>query len=141
MAELSCEVLVDASPETIFPFLVDPAKHQLWMGTEVALDPRVGGEFRMLARGHHQGSGEYLEVVPNEKVVFTFGWEEPGHPIPAGSTQVAITLTPQGEKTLVRLIHTGLPEDAVSDHTNGWSFYLERLSVVATGGDPGSELI
>ena len=48
-----------------------------------------------------------------EKVVFTFGWEEKDHPIPPGSTTVEITLHPEGDKTRVRLVHRGLPADAV----------------------------
>lgn len=139
MAELTSEVVVDASPSTIFPFLIDPAKHVLWMGTEADLDPRVGGAYRVVAMGKHHGAGEFVEVVPDQKVVFTFGWDEPDHPIPAGSTQVEITLIPTNGKTLVRLVHRGLPDDAVGDHTKGWAFYLNRLGVVAVGGDPGPE--
>jgi hypothetical protein len=52
---------------------------------------------------------------------------------------VEISLTPEGEDTLVRLTHRGLPEDAVADHTNGWGFYLDRLEKVMSGIDPGPE--
>jgi uncharacterized protein YndB with AHSA1/START domain len=79
-------------------------------------------------------------VVPDQKVVFTFGWDEPDHPIPAGSTEVEITLIPEGEKTRVRLTHRGLPEDAISDHTGGWGTYLDRLSIVAAGGEVGPDV-
>ena len=71
--------------------------------------------------------------------MFTFGWDEPGHPIPAGTTTVAISLIPEGEKTRVRLVHTGLPADAVSDHTGGWDHYLGRLALAATGRDAGPD--
>jgi uncharacterized protein YndB with AHSA1/START domain len=138
MAELVREVVIDASPDTIFPFLTDPEQHTLWMGTEVDLDPHPGGKYRVLAMGH-PGVGEFVEVVPNEKVVFTFGWDEPNHPIPAGSTEVEITLIPEGTKTRVRLAHRGLPDDAVSDHTKGWDYYLNRLAIAAGGGDAGPE--
>ena len=139
MAELVREIMIDATPETIWPLLVDPARHVEWMGTEAEIDPRPGGVYRVLARGAHQAAGEYVEVVPQEKVVFTFGWEEDGHPIPAGSTTVEITLQPDGDKTRVRLVHRGLPDDAVADHTSGWTTYLDRLAVVATGGDAGPD--
>jgi uncharacterized protein YndB with AHSA1/START domain len=139
MAELTREVVMDASPTTIFPFLTDPSQHVLWMGTEAELDPRVGGVYRVLAQGNHWGAGEFVEVVANEKVVFTFGWDEPGHPIPAGSTEVEITLIPEGGKTRVRLVHRGLHEDAIKDHTQGWDHYLDRLAVAATGGDAGPD--
>ena len=57
MAELTREVVMDASPKTIFPFLTDPAQHVLWMGTEAELDPRVGGTYRVLVQGKHPGGG------------------------------------------------------------------------------------
>ena len=139
MSELIREVVIDASAATIFPFLIDAARHVLWMGTEAQLEPHVGGTYRVLAQGIHPGVGEFKEIVPNEKVVFSFGWDEPNHPIPPGSTEVEITLLPEGTKTRVRLAHRGLPDDAVADHTNGWDFYLNRLAIVACGGDAGPE--
>ena len=42
MPDLICETMVDARPATIFPFLSDPTKHLLWMGTDAELDPRPG---------------------------------------------------------------------------------------------------
>jgi uncharacterized protein YndB with AHSA1/START domain len=140
MAELVREIMIDASPETIWPFLVDPTEHLKWMGTAVDLDARPGGTYRVLARGGHQAIGEYLEVVAHEKVVFSFGWDQPGNPITPGSTTVEISLHPEGSKTLVRLVHRGLPDDALSDHGHGWATYLGRLAVAATGGDPGPDV-
>ena len=59
-----------------------------------------GGAYRVLVGGEHPSVGEFVEVVPDEKVVFTFGWDEPDHPIPSGSTRVEITLIPEGGKTV-----------------------------------------
>ena len=140
MAELVREIMIDATPETIWPFLTDPERHVEWMGTVAEIDPRPGGAYRVLVGGQHQSAGEYLEVVPMEKVVFTFGWEQEGHPIPPGSTTIEISLHPEGDKTRVQLVHRGLPDDAVSDHGNGWAHYLGRLAVVATGGSAGTDI-
>ncbi|HEV3353781.1 MAG TPA: SRPBCC family protein [Acidimicrobiales bacterium] len=139
MAELVREIMIDATPETIWPFLTDPARHVEWLGTVAEIDPRPGGVYRVLVQGENQSVGEYLEVVPNEKVAFTFGWAKEGNPIKPGSTTVEITLHPEGDKTLVRLVHRGLPDDAVSDHTRGWDHYLGRLGVAATGGNAGPD--
>jgi uncharacterized protein YndB with AHSA1/START domain len=139
MAELVREIVIDATPETIWPFLTDPAKHVEWDGTEAELDARPGGVYRVLVAGQFQSVGEFIEVVPCEKVVFTFGWEQEGNPITPGSTTVEITLHPAGDKTRLRLVHSGLPAEAVEDHGGGWAHYLERLAVRAAGGDPGPD--
>jgi uncharacterized protein YndB with AHSA1/START domain len=134
MAELTREVLVRAEPSTIFALLIEPGM-QSWLGTDVEFDARPGGLYKVNVGGDHPALGEFVEVTTDEKVVFTFGWNEPGHPIPAGSTRVAITLIPEGESTLVRLVHSGLPDDAISDHAEGWQHFLDRLATVAVGGE------
>ena len=139
MAELVREIVIDATPETIWPFLVEPERHVEWLGTIADIDPRPGGRYRVLVGGEHQSTGEYVEVTPYERVVFTFGWEQAGNPITPGSSRVEISLHREGDKTRVRLTHSGIPDDAVSDHTAGWEHYLERLANRATGGDPGPD--
>ncbi|MBI4202212.1 MAG: SRPBCC domain-containing protein [Chloroflexi bacterium] len=111
----------------------------LWMGTEAILDPRPGGSYRINVTGRDIAVGRYHEVVPNTRVVFTWGWEGEGSPVPPGSTTLEITLTPQGNGTLVRLRHLGLPEPAQEQHQAGWIHYLERLAAIASGGDPGPD--
>lgn len=140
MAELVREIVIDATPETIWPFLTDPDKHVEWLGTAAEIDPHPGGTYRVNVGGLHQSAGEYFEVVPQEKVVFTFGWDEQDHPIPPGSTTVEITLHPEADKTRVRLVHRGLPADAVEEHGHGWAYYLERLATVGAGGDAGPDV-
>ena len=134
MAELIREIVIDATPETIWPFLTEADKHVEWIGTVAEIDPRPGGVYRVFVAGQHQSAGEFVEVEPLEKVVFTFGWEEKDHPIPPGSTTVEITLHPEGDKTRVRLVHRGLPADAVEDHGHGWAHWLEQLAIATTGG-------
>jgi uncharacterized protein YndB with AHSA1/START domain len=140
MADLEREILIDASPATIFPFLTETEKFLQWEGTEAELDPRPGGVFRVVVAGEHVGAGEFVEIVPDERVVFTFGWDMEGNPITPGSTRVEISLHPEGEKTRLVLRHTGLPDDeAVAQHIHGWDHYVGRLAVAAAGGDPGPD--
>ncbi len=133
------EITIRASPATVFEYLTDPDKMVEWMGTEAVLQPVPGGEYRVMCGGVNPGAGEFVEVVPNERVVFTFGWDVPDHPIPAGSTIVEITLVPVGDSTLLRLVHRGLPDDAIDDHVKGWDYYLNRLVQVCDGDDPGPD--
>jgi uncharacterized protein YndB with AHSA1/START domain len=88
--------------------------------------------------------GEFVEVDAPRRVVFTFGWEgqEAGsgeHGVPPGSSRVEITLEPEGDGTLVRLRHLGLPEQAREIHGQGWQLYLDRLATAASGGVPGPD--
>ena len=140
MGEYVREVMIDARPATVFGFLVDPDKHLEWMGTEAEIDPRPGGMYSVLVAGEHRASGTFVEVVPDERVVYTFGWEDPSNPIRPGSTTVEITLEAEGDKTRLRLRHHGLPdEEAVAMHTHGWNHYVDRLVVVGGGGDAGPD--
>ena len=140
MAELVREVVIDATPDTIFPFLTESAEYIKWEGTEAELDARPGGVYRVVVAGTYRASGAFVEVVPNERVVFTMGWEDEGNPVPPGSSTVEITLHPEGNKTRVRLVHKGLPEgEPVEQHIHGWDHYMGRLATVAAGGDAGPD--
>jgi uncharacterized protein YndB with AHSA1/START domain len=138
------EVRIDARPETVFQFFVDPEKQVLWMGRRAELDPRPGGTYRVEISDQIIASGEFLELEAPSRVVYSFGWEgqqagEGEHGVPPGSSRVEITVEPDGDGTLVRLRHFGLPEEAREIHGQGWRLYLDRLAIAASGGDPGPE--
>ena len=133
-----CEVTIDATPETIFGFLSDPVKIIRWMGVNAKLEPQAGGVFAVDINDKALMRGEIVEVDPNNRVVFTFGWEGQ-NPIAPGSSTVEIDLIAEGNTTLVRLTHSGLPAEARADHAEGWNHYLARLAIVAVGGDPGPD--
>ena len=133
------EVRIDAPPEEIFKFFVDPEQMIRWKGVEATLDPRPGGIYRVNVTGTEVARGEYVEVSPNERVVFTWGWEGEGNPVPPGSSTVEITLVPDGAATIVRLRHHGLPGGPEDRHAEGWEHYLARLAVAAGGRDAGTD--
>jgi len=140
MAELVREIIIDARPETVFAFLTDADKHVQWEGTSATIEARPGGTYEVLIAGQHLARGEYVEVVPNERVVHTFGWDMPGNPITPGSTTVTYELIDESGKTRLRMTHSGLPEDAIADHTRGWDHYINRLATVASGGNAGPDV-
>jgi uncharacterized protein YndB with AHSA1/START domain len=83
--------------------------------------------------------GEFVEVDPYRRIVFTWGWEEEWFGMPPQSTVVEVSFTPDGEGTIVRVTHVQLPAAAVDFHRAGWQHYLERLVIAATGADPGPD--
>ena len=133
------EVRIAARPETIFPFFTDQAKMVRWKGTDATLDPRPGGVYRVNVTGRDVARGEYVGIVPNTRVVFTGGWEAEGSPVPPGSSTVEISLIPDGDGTIVRLCHLGLPNDQRDPNAEGWDHYLPRLAIAAEGRDPGPD--
>jgi uncharacterized protein YndB with AHSA1/START domain len=131
------EVLIAASQETVWQFLVDPAKAVRWMGVAASLDPRAGGRYRVEVLPGQVVLGEFIEVDPPHRLVHTWGWVGTAGSIPAGSTIVAYDLLPREGGTLVRVTHGRLPHPrAASSHARGWDHYLPRLAAVATGADP-----
>lgn len=132
------EIRVGAKPETIFALLTDPAKYVRWKGALAELDARPGGVYRVQFNSRDTARGAYVEVVPFRRVVFTWGWEG-GGPVPPGSSTVEITLTPDGDGTIVRLVHRDLPEETRDKHAQGWELYLNRLAIAAGGRDPGPD--
>ena len=82
--------------------------------------------------------GQFVELVPDRRVVFTWGWvDRPG--IPPGSTTVEIELTDNGGETLLVLTHRAVPEDEATLQRMGWTHYLPRLASVSEGTDPGPD--
>jgi uncharacterized protein YndB with AHSA1/START domain len=133
------EVRIAARPETIFGFFTDPVRMLRWKGIEAELDPRPGGTYRVQINAQSIARGQYVAVEPHRRVVFTWGWEGEGQPVPPGSSTVEVTLTPDGDGTVLRLIHTGLPAELRDVHGHGWDHFLSRLATAAAGGDPGPD--
>jgi uncharacterized protein YndB with AHSA1/START domain len=134
--EIVREVMIAAPPAVVFPFFVDPEKMVAWKAVEANLDPRPGGTFRIDVTGHDVARGEYVEIDPPRRVVFTFGWEAGAPSVPPGSTTVEITLIPDGDGTRVRLVHRGVPDEIRAGSAEGWDHYLPRLVIAAEGGVP-----
>jgi uncharacterized protein YndB with AHSA1/START domain len=129
-------ITIDAPPETVFRLLTDPVQYVRWKGRLAELDPRPGGAFRVeFASPKDIAAGRYVEVVRDRRVVFTWGWEG-NEAVPPGSSTVEIDLQPMGSGTRLRLVHRGLPREAVASHTQGWDYFLPRLIDVGEGRPP-----
>lgn len=137
--ELLREIFLHADPQTVFGFLTDPQKMRRWLGRMVELDPRPGGMVRIDVNGRDVIRGTFVEVLPPQRVTFTWGWEGTEARVPPGSTTVEITLEPQKGGTLLRLRHRGLRGPDKDRHALGWNHYLPRLATAAAGGEPGPD--
>lgn len=129
---------IAASPATVFSFFSDVERWTSWQGVGGEIDAQPGGVFRIVMPGAQVATGRFVELVPAERIVFTWGWEGEGSPVPPGSTTVVVELEARDGGTLLRLTHSDLtPAPNAEHHRRGWERYLARLQVRAEGGDPG----
>jgi uncharacterized protein YndB with AHSA1/START domain len=136
---LEVETRIQARRETIFAFFTDPVLYRRWMGDRAELDPRPGGVYRIHVPGGRVAEGQFVALEPPRRIVFTWGWVGSDE-VPPGSTTVDIDLLQDGDVTVVRLGHSGLPSDASREqHVLGWRHYLGRLAVASAGDDPGPD--
>lgn len=123
-----------APPAKVYEAWTDPQKMMRWWGPAQAemlkaeADARAGGRFRALFRTpdgeEHDVSGVYREVVPDEKLVFTWRWRT----LPERELLVTVALKADGGGTLLTLTHEQFFDEAARDgHIYGWSGALDKL--------------
>ena len=94
-------------------------------------DVRPGGRFHVGFKGdngeQHDVSGTYKEVVPNRRLVFSWAWRT----TPERESQVTLDLKPDGEGTILTLLHEQFfNQKACDDHGVGWSAGLDQLEAL-----------
>jgi uncharacterized protein YndB with AHSA1/START domain len=132
-------IQIDADVAAVYALLTEADQLVRWMAPTATLDATPGGA---ITWSHHNGDvvvGTYVQLVPNRRIVFTFGWVRDDVGVPPGSTIVEIDLRPKDGGTELRLVHRGLPGAMADAHAGGWANYLGRLAAVATGADPGPD--
>jgi uncharacterized protein YndB with AHSA1/START domain len=124
----------NASPAKVFSAWTDPEKVKRWMGPgevkplRAEADPRAGGRYRWVMQTpsgeEHDVSGVYREVVPNEKLVFTWAWKS----TPERESLVTITIKSDGAGTLMTLTHEQVVDEEARDrHHFGWDGAMLKL--------------
>jgi uncharacterized protein YndB with AHSA1/START domain len=137
--KLSLEIkrLIKAPRDRVYAAWTDPAQMKLWFGPEnvqtrdLTADARVGGEFRWdLTNSEGEKMtmrGEYRELQPNKKIVFTWQWQD-DEDWENRASIVTVELDDANGGTELRLIHEQLPnEDSRDGHTQGWNSALDKL--------------
>jgi glutathione S-transferase len=127
--------IIKAPRERVFQAWTTPADVKRWSAPgpiEVVLseiDLRVGGRYKLNMREPdgtpHDAYGEYREVDPPRRVVYTWNWvQEPD----VRNTIVTVEFNDLGERgTEVVLRHEGLTPKQAASHTGGWTSILEKM--------------
>ena len=127
---------IKASPEKVYAAWTDPQKLIQWFRTSrivpsslrAEMDLRVDGRYRFSFK-HDDGEyfevgGAYREVVPNERLVFSWAW----HSTPERESLVTVQLKPEGGGTLLVFNHAQFFDEAARDnHQRGWNELLAKL--------------
>lgn len=130
MAEIREEIHIEAPPETVFRYFTESDALVAWMGERADLDPRPGGRFELTFL-KMTVLGEYLELDPPRRVVFSWGHVGSAE-LPPRASRVEVDLEPQAGGTRVRLVHSGIASaDEREKHGRGWQHYLPRLKEAA----------
>lgn len=126
-APVERDVLVATAPADAWRWWTDPALLVRWMGASATVEARPGGPYRIAYANGAVMSGTVVEAVEGERLVFSWGWEDPAEVVRPGDSLVTVTFTPEGAGTRVRVRHTGLPDGEVAGHAEGWDYFLGRL--------------
>lgn len=140
---LTLNYVVDAPRERVFSMLTEPVELAKWWGPrgfttpETELDLRVGGGYRFSMQPPDGDpfhlAGEFLQIDPPSRLVYTFRWEEPTPD--DRETVVTLSLDPVGDATELSLSQ-GLfaTEERVALHRDGWTDSFDKLrEVIETG--------
>lgn len=129
---------VAATPSVIYSYLTESSRWARWQGVDATIDPSPGGIFGVTMPNGAMARGQFVELDPDRRVVFSWGWID-HEGLPPGSSTVEIELIPDDGGTLIRLTHRGLPPEELDLHTAGWNRYLPRLGLAAEGGQPDAD--
>jgi uncharacterized protein YndB with AHSA1/START domain len=129
-----------ARPEKVWAAWTDPEKLIAWFCTAKAkpgsfraeLDVRVGGSYRISFDMEDSGEysevgGVYREVVPNERLVFTWAW----HSTPERESLVTVSIKPDSAGSLMIFTHEQFFDETARDnHAKGWTELFDQLETV-----------
>ena len=133
-------------PEKVFRAFLDAEAMAKWLppyGFTCKvhhLEAKVGGTFRMsftnfTANSGHSFGGEYLEIVPNERIRYTDVFDDPNLP---GEIQTTIVLKPVSCGTDIEIVQEGLPETSPVEMCHlGWQESLAQLKRLVEPEIPG----
>jgi uncharacterized protein YndB with AHSA1/START domain len=129
--------VIAAKPEKVYRAFVEPDAIASWLPpfgflcTVHELDARVGGKHRMSFRNFttgngHSFGGEYLELVPNQRLVYSDRFDDPNLP---GEMTVVVTLAAVSVGTEMTVEQQNVPDMIPLEGCYlGWQDSLEKLA-------------
>jgi uncharacterized protein YndB with AHSA1/START domain len=128
---LERQVLIRATPETVFGFFTDSQRFADWWGPGSTIEGRPGGLVKICYPGSVTASGTVVELTPYTRVVFTYGYDDLAKPIPPGGSRVTVTLEARQDGTLVTLRHDLRDAATRDEHVQGWRYQMAVFAVAA----------
>jgi uncharacterized protein YndB with AHSA1/START domain len=103
-----------------------------WDTPVAEVDLRVGGRLRLVMRDPYGaefgGGGEYREITPPTRLVFTWSWDDPRVGPGIQLIEVDFSENPDGTTTVV-MTNRGLPDDELREsHRDGWDSSFDNLT-------------
>ena len=144
--ELMLTRLIDAPRAALYRCWTEPDLIKQWFTPRpwttpvVEIDVRAGGSSRMIFRGpegqEFPNTGLYLEVVPNEKLVFTDAYTEAWVPSAKPFMTGTITFADEGGKTRYTAVVTHWTAENKAQHEQmgfheGWGKATDQLEALA----------
>jgi len=135
-----------ASPERVYRAFLDADAMAKWLPPHGftckvhSMDARVGGTFRMsfinFSTGHgHSFGGEYLELVPHERIRYTDRFDDPNLP---GEMQVTVSLKQVSCGSELNVLQEGIPGVIPLEMCHlGWQESLAQLATLVEPEIPG----
>ena len=129
---LDRSILICATRATVFRYFTDSERFAAWWGPGSRIEGRPGGAVAIRYPNGVTVSGQVLELVGDERIVFTYGYDAPDRPIPPGGSRVTITLEERPQGTLLKLRHELATAAARDAHVAGWRYQLALFANVAS---------
>jgi uncharacterized protein YndB with AHSA1/START domain len=115
----------------------DPARLVRWIGISASLEPRPVAPSALRSSQVSPARVSSPRSDPPRRLVFTWGWTEPGFNLPPGTSRVRVDLEATPSGTNLRLVHDRFPRHLRVLHDDGWTNFLGRLWAVLLGAPPG----
>ena len=135
------EDVYDTDIDDLWSAITDPVRLARWHG-QIEGDLRPGGEFRLYLEADDIDSTGRIDACepPRRLVVTTRETDESyrkGQGVPPFDAVKEITLTPDGNQTVLVLEVRGMPLDAIAFFGAGWQIHAENLAAYLAGREPG----